>query len=49
MNRLTTVAMVLAAIWIGGCSAMHDGQGWEHTGNSETHENDQPDILEHQH
>lgn len=43
------MAMMMAAIWISGCSSLHDGKGWEHTGDSSTHENDQPNILEHRH
>jgi hypothetical protein len=43
------VAMALSSLWIGGCSIMHDGKGWEHTGNPETHQDNQPYILEHQH
>jgi hypothetical protein len=49
MNKLTTVAMTIAAIWIGGCAMIHDGKGWEHTGDPETHQDDQPYILEHKH
>ena len=46
---LTVFAMALAAIWISGCSSLHDGQGREHTGDSETSQEDQPYILEHKH
>ncbi len=49
MNKLTIVVMIIAAIWIVGCSSMHDGKGWEHTGDSETHQDDQPYIIEHKH
>jgi hypothetical protein len=43
------VAIALSSLWISGCSTMHNGKGWEHTGDPETHQDDQPYILEHQH
>ncbi|GAV20615.1 hypothetical protein MMIC_P1587 [Mariprofundus micogutta] len=49
MNKMLAVAMVLVATWIGGCSSMHDGKGWEHKGDPITHENNQSDVFEHRH
>ena len=42
-------AIVLSVLWLSGCSSMHDGQGWEHAGEPETHQDDQPYTLEHKH
>jgi outer membrane murein-binding lipoprotein Lpp len=42
-------AIVLSVLWISGCSSMHDGQGWDHSGDPETHQDDQPYTLEHKH
>ncbi len=49
MNKLLAVAIMIAAIWIASCAKMHDGKSWEHTGDSETHQDDQPYIFEHKH
>ena len=49
MKKLTVLSMVLAVTWIGGCSTMHDRKGWEHAGDAETHQDNQPYTLEHKH
>ncbi len=49
MNKITGVAMILATTWVSSCSILHDEKGWEHQGDSETHQDSQPYILEHKH
>jgi len=31
------------------CASLHDGTGWEHEGNSESHQDSIPYIFEHRH
>jgi len=49
MNKVMIITIVVISAWLGGCSSLHDGQGWEHTGDPVTHEDTQPYILEHDH
>jgi len=40
---------LLMALFSSGCSGMHDGKGWEHSGDPATHEDSKPYIFEHEH
>ncbi len=49
-SGLCLLLMAFAAMLVmSGCSALHDGSGWEHTGDPVTHQDTQPYILEHDH
>jgi len=47
------IGLVIFTFWallgLNGCSSLHNGQGWEHKGNAETHEDSSPYLLEHKH
>ncbi len=36
-------------VLLSGCSALHDGAGWEHTGDPVTHQDESPYVFEHRH
>jgi len=48
MKRVILI-LFFGSFMIVGCSNMHDGQGWEHEGDSNTHENSTPYLFEHKH
>jgi len=48
MNRWMGMLMV-AALLMSGCSSLHDGEGWEHEGDPETHSDSKPYLFEHKH
>ncbi|MDQ6963217.1 MAG: hypothetical protein Q9M28_11945 [Mariprofundaceae bacterium] len=48
MKKIMIVFFLVSTNWLAGCN-MHDGKGWEHTGNENTDTVSSPYILEHKH
>ncbi|MDQ6991051.1 MAG: hypothetical protein Q9M11_04895 [Mariprofundaceae bacterium] len=40
---------IVVALLSSGCASMHDGEGWEHMGDSITHQNRTSSVFEHRH
>jgi len=47
--RIKPFHMLLLLLATAGCAPLHDGAGWEHTGDPATHQDASPYILEHRH
>ncbi len=43
------MALCLLSLLMLGCRSLHDGQGWEHMGDPQTHQDEQPYVLKHEH
>jgi len=41
--------LIFGALLMSGCSSLHDGKGWEHEGDPETHADSTPYLFEHKH
>jgi len=48
MKKLV-LALFFSALLSTGCANMHDENGWEHEGDSSTHEDTTPYLFEHKH
>lgn len=48
MKRIIFIAILFSAFLM-GCTSLHDNKGWEHTGDSETHQDSEPYVLKHEH
>lgn len=49
MKTAIGLLLLMAILPAAGCSALHDHQGWEHSGDPVTYQDVHPSILEHQH
>jgi len=49
MKKLVLAMGLMLIFTLSGCASMHDGQGWEHMGDPETHQDSSPYIFEHDH
>ncbi len=48
MNKNIMLTLLFSVLLL-GCASLHDNQGWEHTGDSETHQDSTPYIFKHEH